>query len=620
MKKLYSSMTALLLVAVPALAQSVKTEAPAGRMKAGHDMRHESPAPANEHRGANIWCNTFATPSDWVIAHYGTFDLDWQIGTGLENTGGYPTPPIESTTASDGYAMVDSDAGNNSGSTYESSTLTTANPIDLSAYPYVVIEFQNQYRKYTDEQCYLEISTNNTDWLTTLDPTTDISTYPNIFYVWQPDGELTQGVSPGNPAIKRINISAVAGGQPQVWIRFHWTGIWGYSWFVDDVCVQEQAQYDLTMHDAFLVHTPGTGLEYGRIPADQLGSEMQVGGSVFNLGVQDQNNIVINGDITGPAAFSASANASVLLADDTLTMDEMVGLPTMGNGVYNGTFTVTSDESGSDGFPDNNTYLRNFEVTDYVYSLDGIGNHPAGYEQLTSTGTATFTDETDGLFLFTEYPIDNDLDVYGIELGLANGTAAGAVVNVQLHDTSNVLANDPYSSLVLSDDYAITSADVSAGSVIIPFPSAYTLTAGGYYAGVQLFSNANANDIRILDDLTVPQPSLASVINLAGDGTTYTNGVAYAIRLMSDPSIGMAEVSALTGVSVYPNPSEGLVYVTAKQAEKHTVEVMNVLGERILAEEFSLNTTLDLSGLAKGAYTVRVSNGTASSVQPLILN
>ncbi len=626
MKKKYAISLALLFAGGTLLAQSTQTEAPARKMKADHDQRHDYPDPGNEHRGADIWCNTFANPADWNIAQEpGAFPgVNWQIGVGLVNTGGYTTPAIQSTTAADGYAMVDSDAGNNSGTTYESCHFTNATPIDLSLYPNVILQFENQYRKFTDEQCYVVISTNNTDWPTNLDPTTDISGMPNVFYVWQPDGELTQGVSPGNPTTKRINISAAAGGQSTVWIRFWWTGIWGYSWFVDDVCVQEQAQFDLSMNDAFLVHTPGTGLEYGRIPVGQLGTDMEIGGRVFNLGVQGQNNLVVNGDITGPASFSASTNAAFLAPDDTLSMDEMTALPTMGTGVYNGTFTVTSDESGSDGFPDNNTYLRNFEVTDYVYSLDGIGNHPPGYEFLTSTGTATFTNETDGLFLFTMYPIAADLTVYGIEVQFANGTVAGGTINAQIHDTASIapfgaVGADPYSPYVLSDDETVTAADVSAGKKLLVFPAPYTLTPGGYYAGVQLFSNTNANDIRVLDDLTVPQPFAASAIHLS-DNISYTNGVAYAIRLISDPAIGMAEMDELTGVTVYPNPSEGLVNISATKADKHTVEVFNVLGERVASEQFMLNTKLDLSGLAKGAYSVRVSNATASTVQPVVLN
>ena len=31
----------------------------------------------------------------------------------------------------------------------------------------------------------------------------------------------------------------IAANESQVWVRFHWTGTWGYAWFVDDVSIVE---------------------------------------------------------------------------------------------------------------------------------------------------------------------------------------------------------------------------------------------------------------------------------------------------------------------------------------------------------------------------------------------
>jgi hypothetical protein len=77
------------------------------------------------------------------------------------------------------------------------------------------------------------ISTNNTDW-PALEPLTDVSGMPNVFHVWP---GMAQQDAVDYPTLKSIDISDVAGGQPTVWVRFHWTGTWGYSWFVDDVAL-----------------------------------------------------------------------------------------------------------------------------------------------------------------------------------------------------------------------------------------------------------------------------------------------------------------------------------------------------------------------------------------------
>src|SRR5690606_37380450 len=194
-------------------------------------------------RADTIWSDTFDSASDWVIADDGPVNVDWQIGVGLENSGGYPTNPVESTTAADGYAMLDSDAGNNSSTNYEFSHMTTANPIDLSAYPNAVLSFQTFYRSFTNERPLIQVSTNNTDWLTYSDVAGslisdfDITPYPGVYDAFP---GFTQGDVLPNPHTVFINISDAAGGASQVWVRFLWVGLWGYSWFVDDVVILEQ--------------------------------------------------------------------------------------------------------------------------------------------------------------------------------------------------------------------------------------------------------------------------------------------------------------------------------------------------------------------------------------------
>ena len=59
---------------------------------------------------AVIWEDDFSNPANWVIAHDPTAcSLDWQIGVN-SCTGWYQINDIVSTTASNGWAMIDSDA------------------------------------------------------------------------------------------------------------------------------------------------------------------------------------------------------------------------------------------------------------------------------------------------------------------------------------------------------------------------------------------------------------------------------------------------------------------------------------------------------------------------------
>ena len=132
-------------------------------------------------------------------------------------------------------------------------------------------------------------------------------------------------------------------------------------------------------------------------------------------------------------------------------------------------------------------------------------------------------------------------------------------------------------------------------------------------------SKQDANDLVIMDDATVPQPFYASMLYIPVDADAiflYSNGTAWAIRLSADPTVGVKEVKGLDGVSMYPNPTTGVVHINTAKAETTTVEVRNMLGAVVKTATFNGTVnTLDLSGNAAGVYTVRIGNGTNFAVQ-----
>jgi hypothetical protein len=616
MKKLYTSALALMFISGAVVAQNGGHAAAPTKKSWNPEARRGTPPAANADR-AILWSDDFSNPATWAIGHDGTLDLDWVIGTDVPS-GGVPIAGIESTTASNGFGLVDSDLFNNQTTTYEQSHMTTVAPIDLTGFPNVILEFQTFYRKWTDEECYVVVQTTNTNW-PVLDPTTDISMMPNVYRVFP--GMATQAPV-DNPTTVRINISASAGGQSQVYVRFYWSGIYGYAWMVDDVNISEQYQHDARMFDGYTSHI-GDGTEYGRIPSTQIGSSMTVGGFVENLGSDALSNVVltceVRNDQTTALVITSTASTASLAPGDTLFMENVETLPTLDIGTYTATYTATSDQQASEEDLTNNTWLRYFEITENTFSLDNIGNYPAGEELLAATGTNSFTGGEDGLMLFTQYSLLAPQTVYGIQFLLANGTVEGGTVTGAVHDTTDVLADVVDAPLGTTAEYTISASDLASGVVTIPFSSPIALSAGAYYAGIELYSNANANDTRVLDDVTVPQPGMASAIYLAGDAV-YSNGTAYAIRLLFNNDVNVAEVNSLVGINMYPNPSNGLVTINASITDKYTVEVMNVLGEVVHTDNFNMNLNMDLNGLAKGVYTVRVSTPTAAAVQRVTLN
>jgi hypothetical protein len=566
--------------------------------------------------GGAIWTNDFSNPSDWVTGNFpGTPPVQWQIGTGLQCTGDYPIAPIQSTTYDNGCALLDSDAFNNQSGVPESSHLTTAAPLDLSAFPYVVLQFETFYRKWTNEECYVVVSTNNTDW-PALTPTSNISGLPNVFRVW-PGMEVQAPVA--NPTLKRINISAAAGGQPQVWIRFHWTGVWGYAWWIDDVAVLEQPDNDVEMLSAFVSHT-GEGEQYGRVPAAQLNPQLNIGGEYQNFGYLPQTNVQVQMQLRDAAnnlVLSASTVPIALAPGASNSMDQSPNLPALSNSLYTATFTVTSNEETGGPHFGNNTRLRTMEVTNLLYALDGIGIHPPGTEAITSLGTSSFGENSDGFMMLTYYPVRSLLTVYGIEFLITPSTVPDAAVVVALHTASNVLNDEVGLPIADSPIHSVTAAEVAAGKVRILFPTPVNLAPGEYYAGVEMFSNGGSNHIRIVSDNTVFQPDLASVIYLPSELEVFTNGNAAAIRLVTDPALGVAE-GELAGVQLFPNPTDGPLTFSAPPGS-YAVEVFDAVGALVRTARLGGPGTIDLAGLAPGVYNVRVDNGQARTTRPVVL-
>ena len=113
MKKVYVFACAV-LVSAGAVAQSIM---PMQRTKA-RDMRMMNNSQTQEvssERGSSFYTNDFSNSADWDIDNalnngYDQFvDLQFEVGTGLAPEGPAAIDPIASTSAANGFAMVDSD-------------------------------------------------------------------------------------------------------------------------------------------------------------------------------------------------------------------------------------------------------------------------------------------------------------------------------------------------------------------------------------------------------------------------------------------------------------------------------------------------------------------------------
>ena len=598
-----------------------------------------------------IWESDFSNAGDWDIEHDpADCSLDWQIGQNLECSGFYPITAIES--ANGYYAMLDSDAygGEEGGTEVEDSWLTMSTPVDCSGLDNVIVEFDTWYRSYNDERCFLVVSTDGT-FPTDLSPTTEADPANGIYEIF-PDVSNDVGADLGdNPSTRRINISESAGGQPQVWIRFNWTGTWGYAWFIDRVCVAEQPADDIELSYGLVSHN-GTGEEYGRVPLNQLGDGAYTGGGAFNFGVNDANDVSLTMDVSNSAGenvtsqtnytmygyeLDAVAGGLVLNMDTPIYgpvatntnvyFEDMTPMSGVSEDIYTATFTLSSsgDTEAGDNFS-NNTATRDFELTNGLYSTDGIGVHSD--PTITRMGTGSFTDATDGFMMMSYYDISQSTQLGGVWIGLDSYayaeplTVPGGELVVALRDTTLLSAEtfDPGNVIASSDFYLITQQDIDNGYVVVPFGSNISLNPNAYFISVEMYSNGNATDIYILDDETVPQPSYLSMIYIPGD-QVYTNGTATAIRMITDGAI--SDIISLEEnnleYNIFPNPSSGTINIELGEQGEFNVEICDIVGKSMYNNSIKTNTNIDINGLDSGVYFVTISNENKSNTTKLIV-
>jgi hypothetical protein len=589
-------------------------------------------------RGLELWSSEFDTAGHWSITSSGTDPTAWTISSNptfnSSIQAGTPFTDFLSATASNGFLYIDSDgAGGTDGDGLEIITKATLNtPIDLSGEPKVVLTFSHNYRWWQDTRGVRVSGDGGVNWTTyqltcgANDPGNCIGCGVNDNYPNLQDSE--------NPEITKLDISSVAGNQSNVLIEFYYqdNDFWAWYWVVDDVKISRKDNHNIENQAAWIWQETHYGAEYGRTPITQVGTNWVIGAQVSNDGVNTQTNVTLNADF---GSFVSSDSIPLLEPDSSKAVESLKSL-NLAVGQYQGTYTVKSDSDDVTGpnFFDN-TNDRNFEITTDIFSLDGIGNHPAGTEILGSLGSNSFTDVEDGLICATMYPFLNNDTINSVRALITTTTVANSEVILFIIDslsfTTGLFGNN---SIFISDLYTVTTQDVANGYIEIPVGNvssngqlfeSLAITPGNYYFGLQLNSLGGTYDIRIIDDETIGQPGFSSAIWYPNDPDNvgyYSNGVAFAIRL----NLGDKTVPNTTGIiennntiSIYPNPSNGEFNIAASSNELSDLTVKDITGKIVISKVFSSNTIVNLNNYAKGVYVVEIKNKKGIFTQKIFL-
>ena len=597
MKKVYLSVLLAGLAAGSSLAQFMQK--PLVSNEISRMKPSSSPVkPTEKQLGTVFWQDNFDNPSNWTIDNSGQAGgaFGWTIDA--TSDGWYAANGITSTSGGN-YAEVSNGdptlttPSQALGVTY---TLTTAQPIDLTTSgTQVTLSFQQFGARFNDLQ-EIQISTNGTTFF----PVGDNMDKDVL--------SAAGGTAYPNPDTKTINLAGYLAGATQVWIRYVWTtayptiatnpNVWiTYGWYIDDVKLTTNAEYDLALQSAYW----GTAfLNYYQLPLTQV-APIDFTANVVNGGTLPMTNSKLNVNINSGAWTGSSPGATIAPnGTDSLVVSTQFTPSNTAIATYNVTRTITAD--ATDDIPSNNTLPAvSFSTTNYIYARDN--NVPAGS---TNNGQDGF--EVGNLFDIWQ---DQTLTAINVRLvgGGNNGTTVGTEIFVKIYSIDPTTGDFLYEGE--SNPKILASNNLNT-NLIMPLITPVDLVANSTYLAVV---GTFGPGLRVANAGTT-EPQTSFFLDML-DGTWYYQTSVPYVRLNFDPSAGMEELAGtVSNATVYPNPSVGSTTVdyTLTNAADVNIQLTDVSGKVIAnwnegtQDAGAHSVSFDAAAFNSGIYYVTITS------------
>ena len=553
---------------------------------------------------STFYTNDFSVPSSWVISNSAANTSNWVIGSTIP-AGTYLIPPIASSTAANGFALFDSDldcSGN------QIPNLTTAANINCSSYPNVILEFQQQYRRFDDSTFVFVSNNGGSTWVK----------YPVNSTLANVDFCST------NPEVVRLNITPTAGGQANVKIRFQF---WSpstyvgpanapgcaYSWMIDDVKLMTPPPYELQVLETYHAN-PFIDWEYGTYPLSQTRAISSV--SIVRSEGGSSETATINYTITrnGTVVNSGSSAPFTILPYTNDTIEVLTGYIPDAVGNYVVTASITSANTDTD--PSNNTKTSSFIVTNYIYS---------GLTDLTTAGAFTYSG-TIAPFkpskVANRYFIANDIAFQGIDIAVSSVSTDNTALSIEVFDSNDLLNPLSVGSFNISATHPTT-----AQYFTVVIPQAFLVAGELYVASV----GSSATDKEFYFYAELGDNDNSTIVNLpdvAGVPTWYLSALTPAVNLNFDPTIGVTGLTTNPSIEfgVFPNPaSDQLSWkVKSNEASSMIVSLIDVNGKVVFNKTISgkiasYQDTLSLASFANGVYTLELKTNSGVQTQKVVI-
>lgn len=549
--------------------------------------------------------STTGIPSSWTPASNGTQTgptYGWNVNATEESW------YFNTVIAGGGAGNLFAEVNNGTSTTPEQAvvyTLTMNNGIDiqtLAGNEQVTLSFKQYGAHFNDEQS-IQLSTDN--------GVSFVTVYTNNNKPTLSTTNTTAAYA--NPETVSVNLAPYLAGQPlgNVILQLSWTSqfptstspnAWiTYGWMVDDITLETNPTDEVAVNEVFIGDIVND-FSYSIVPVEQT--------TPFMIGVSMMNN-GINDFVNSPITISIKLNGN-----EVDNFDELV---TLNSGVTD-TFWITSTYTPStvgdytidvsipaDDISTNNTGTSSISTSNYIWAHDFGGTTARGFN---------IDDENaiGNLFL----PNVNG-ELSALNINFATGTTVGQEVEVAVYEVlTNIQGN---LNFITETYYTILASDISAPSTTIEFGSPVTVEAGKVYL---MYAKKPVGTNRMYISGTLGDNDYATACFGpfgTGGAVNWYNGFEWAphVRANFDPSLAIENVSMLDGVSVYPNPSEGIITVSNDNGVENTITVYDITGKKVASKVANTSTTVDLSAMGTGVYMVEVANENGKKSERVII-
>ncbi|HEY4616821.1 MAG TPA: endonuclease [Flavobacterium sp.] len=359
----------------------------------------------------------------------------------------------------------------------------------------------------------------------------------------------------------------------------------------------------------------------------------------FSYGQVEDYSVTISGgtaDTTAPSAPTALAASGTTQTTTNLSWSvstDNVGVT--GYDVYRGTTllgTVTSNSFSVTELSASTAYSF------LVKAKDAAGNISSASNTLNVTTTAN-SGSTATELLFSEY-IEGSSNNKALEISNATGSAVNLSVYSVKKQTngsgswssgmslSGTLSNGSkftlVNSAIASSCYATGSANISTAATEMTFNGNDAI--GLFKNGVLIdiigtFNGGTANfgaNVTLRRKSTVTSPN--TTFNISTEWDSYSSDTCSNLGSKNLEASAKTQIIAESGdVKIYPNPSDGNFFINNSNKE-YSVEIYNIIGQKVYERKNTNSTTLSLSQLNKGVYFVKITDDSKSTTKRIIIN